>query len=352
MNRRAKAKLQWVAWGTFYATLSPLAFMALMFKIPWSLAVPASLTIGLFGGPAVGGILLFLVPYSRRYSFVVALALQTLALLVVGFIGFYLASNIIGMGTGRQSPFSIAFQRELLQQMGTNPDLIRAYWVTGLFGIVCLCIAQINSKLGHGVLVNWVLGRYHQPKEEERIFMFLDLKDSTPLAESLGNLKFSRLSQWFFRDVGEVLEAHKGQVSHFIGDEAVIYWTLKHGFNDAKCLRFFFELKREIAAKSERYEREFGVVPAFKAGVHCGRVVAAEVGYGKTEIVYQGDVLNTTARIVGKCAELGRDLLVSSAIAGALDSVPHGLRQVPVGEHVLKGKAAPVAILAVEETEA
>lgn len=349
MDRRVKAKLEWMAWGSLYATLSPLLFMALMFGIPWRLALPASLAIGLFGGPAVSGILLFLVPYSRRYTFVVALALQTLALLLVGFVGFYLASSIIGMGNSRQSPFTLEFQRGILEQMATNPALIRAYWVTGLFGLVFLAVAQVSSKLGHGVLFNWVLGRYHQPKEEERVFMFLDLKDSTPLAESLGNLKFSRLSQWFFRDVGEVLEAHKGQVSHFIGDEAVIYWTPKHGFKNANCLKFFFELERTIGAKAGRYEKEFGVVPTFKAGVHCGRVVAAEVGYGKTEIVYQGDVLNTTARIVGKCGELNQDLLASSSIAEALGDMPSGLRLVPSGEHALKGKAAPVAIFAVEE---
>jgi adenylate cyclase len=34
-----------------------------------------------------------------------------------------------------------------------------------------------------------------------------------------------------------------------------------------------------------------------KAGAHVGRVVATEVGTIKSEIVFHGDVVNTTARV-------------------------------------------------------
>ncbi|HTM93239.1 MAG TPA: hypothetical protein VL095_12520, partial [Flavisolibacter sp.] len=45
---------------------------------------------------------------------------------------------------------------------------------------------QINHLLGEGVLWKFISGKYHQPREEERIFMFLDMKSSTTIAEQLG----------------------------------------------------------------------------------------------------------------------------------------------------------------------
>src|SRR6185436_10400522 len=44
-------------------------------------------------------------------------------------------------------------------------------------------IKQVNQKFGPGILIPLVLGKYFKPKEEERIFMFLDLRSSTTHAE-------------------------------------------------------------------------------------------------------------------------------------------------------------------------
>ena len=41
----------------------------------------------------------------------------------------------------------------------------------------------VNDKYGPGVFRDFLLGRYFQPKREERIFMFLDIKSSTTIAE-------------------------------------------------------------------------------------------------------------------------------------------------------------------------
>ena len=52
------------------------------------------------------------------------------------------------------------------------------YW-----GIACmsaLFILQVSDKFGQGVLISFfLLGKYHRPKEDDRIFMFMDLKSST-----------------------------------------------------------------------------------------------------------------------------------------------------------------------------
>ena len=51
-----------------------------------------------------------------------------------------------------------------------------------------------------------------------------------------------------------------------------------------------------------------------KAGVHCGRVTTGEIGDLKTEIVYHGDIVNTTSRIQEMCNKLRANLLVSGEL--------------------------------------
>ena len=56
----------------------------------------------------------------------------------------------------------------------------------------------------------------------------------------------------------------------------------------------------------------------FKAGINMGHVTVAEVGVIKRGIEYMSDVLNTAARIEGKCNEYGCNLLVSVAVKDRL----------------------------------
>lgn len=338
-----------MAWGSIYAFMFPFLFMAIFFKVPVLLALVAAAVIALIGGPGVAGMLLFFVPYSRRFPFWIALPAQVGGLFLIGAAGFILSSLVIGGIYSGRSPFDAELVREIWFGLLTSDRMKIAYGVTLVMGIVMLGWNQVSSKLGgSGVTWGWITGRYHRPRIEEKVFMFLDIKDSTPLAEKLGDLKFSAFVQRFFLDLGISLEASGGRVSHFIGDEAVIYWKPKAALRNEGCVRFFHELKEEIESRAEGYQKDFGVVPGFKAGIHMGQVVATEVGYGKTEIVYHGDVLNTTARIVGKCSDLGADLLLSGAIAEALLAKNPKLSLRPLGSFELKGKAEKIEIYAAD----
>lgn len=207
---------------------------------------------------------------------------------------------------------------------------------------------EIDRKMGPGVIWNWVTGKYYNPREEERIFMFLDLKDSTTLAEQLGNLRFSSLVRDFFKDLTGPVLATRGEVSHYIGDEAVLTWKPEVGVKDAACLQLFFLFQQVLASREGYYSATYGVLPKFKAGAHIGKVVATEVGEVKSEIVFHGDVLNTSARIQGLCNQLGEPLLISRELAGKLETQVD-LEMRSLGEHVLKGKGSAVEIFAVRQ---
>ena len=65
------------------------------------------------------------------------------------------------------------------------------YW--GFVTFLGLFLVQVSDKFGQGILVNFLVGKYHQPKVENRIFLFMDLKDSTSIAEKLGHIGYSLL---------------------------------------------------------------------------------------------------------------------------------------------------------------
>jgi adenylate cyclase len=237
--------------------------------------------------------------------------------------------------------------KDFLQMARKNGGLLLS--VLFLAYIQVLLVSSIRGvvrKLGPGTFWNWIRGYYYTPKEEERIFMFLDIRRSTELAESLGDLKFSRLVRDFFDDLTGPIVETRAEVSHFIGDEAVLTWRPRNGLAEARCLQVFFRMQAMILRRRAYYLEEYGVVPEFKAGAHLGRVVATEVGKIKSEIVFHGDVLNTTARVQGACAEVGSNLLITEALASRLPPVSWlDLRS--IGGVALKGKSQKVQLLSV-----
>jgi adenylate cyclase len=175
--------------------------------------------------------------------------------------------------------------------------------------------------------------------------MFLDLKSSTTLAEKLGGQKYFSLLNTFFRDISEPILEREAEIYQYVGDEVVLTWPVKSGFSGANCIRVFFEILAEVERRREYYETEFGNVPEFKAGVHFGDVITAEVGDLKKEIVYNGDVLNTTARIESMCNKYNQQLIASEELVSHLE-LPVFVAAKPLGPVTLRGKADTIPLIA------
>ncbi|MBA4056148.1 MAG: adenylate/guanylate cyclase domain-containing protein, partial [Marivirga sp.] len=120
---------------------------------------------------------------------------------------------------------------------------------------------QVNDKFGKGVLVNLLLGRYHQPKEETRIFMFVDLLSSTAIAEKLNIEGYHRFLRDFFADITNAIVYNRGEIYQYVGDEIVISWKLKENIADNRCLQCYFDMRLRISQLASRYNSKYGVVP-------------------------------------------------------------------------------------------
>ena len=177
--------------------------------------------------------------------------------------------------------------------------------------------------------------------------MFVDMKSSTNQAEKLKHKLYSHLVQDVFNDM-TVFDNYGGEIYQYVGDGAIISWKLKDGLKRNKFLNAFFAFKKVIERKSRYYSRKYGRVPEFKAGVHAGEVMVLQVGQIRRDISYNGDTINTAARIESKCGEYNKDLLISGELHAMLIE-KDGFSFRNVGKIKLKGKKTAVELLHVKQ---
>lgn len=188
------------------------------------------------------------------------------------------------------------------------------------------------------------MGKYFRPQREERIFMFLDLRSSTTIAEQLGEVVYFNFLRDLFQHATPSILYAKGEIYQYVGDEIVISWKMNNGMENANCVRCFFDIQLELRRRSAYYQDTYGVTPEFKAGLHYGFVMAGEVGVVKRDIAFSGDVLNTAARIQSKCNELGVNILLSKFLLDKLSLPPHTFEPKKIGDLPLRGKQEKVVL--------
>lgn len=134
-----------------------------------------------------------------------------------------------------------------------------------------------------------------------------------------------------------------GEIYQYVGDEIIISWPLEKGLKDQNCIQCFREMRNAINAKTANYLQHFGLVPQFKAALHYGKVTTGEIGELKKEIVFTGDVVNTTSRIQVLCNDYQAELLISNQLLEKL-TITDLFQETNLGELTLKGKHSKVAI--------
>ncbi|WP_210464785.1 adenylate/guanylate cyclase domain-containing protein [Rufibacter roseolus] len=274
----------------------------------------------------------------RRWSFTTILVVKTVLYTVVIYMITIALLIVYGLSEGRE--FS-----ELPGALASLHQAVLVIYTLVIYGLLVFFL-QINHLLGEGVLWKFIRGKYHRPREEERIFMFLDMKSSTTIAEKLGHVRFYKLLNEVFHEISQPVLQTRAEIYQYIGDEVVLTWKVAHGLENSNCLKAFFLFKERLQRNSEYYLRDFGINPEFKAGLHFGKVISAQIGDLKREIVYNGDVLNTTSRIQNECNKYQRDCLVSGLLRSQLDQM-NGFHWEKLDTVILRGKESEVELFSV-----
>ncbi|HEY6953649.1 MAG TPA: adenylate/guanylate cyclase domain-containing protein, partial [Flavisolibacter sp.] len=142
--------------------------------------------------------------------------------------------------------------------------------------------------------------------------------ESTLISHLLGDRAFSYLIKDFFREIDSAVSHHGGTIYQYAGDEMLIHWPSSSTKYYEEALNAFEELSASLVSKETKYKKLYGLSPRFKAALHSGKVVVTWVGQSKKEILYQGEVLNVTARITELAKRTGYSLVVSQAFFDGL----------------------------------
>lgn len=184
-------------------------------------------------------------------------------------------------------------------------------------------IIQADKTFGHSNLLNFVTGKYHSPVIEDRVFLFIDLKDSTSYAEELGIITYSMLIKDCFDDLNVLVKRHRAEIYQYVGDEVVITWPTSKTIERPYCVELFFAFRDLLENRADYYKNKYGFVPEFKAGANGGNVTATEIGDIKRDIAYHGDVINTASRIQGACNEYHQSYMIEANLFQKLSRVGH-----------------------------
>jgi len=220
------------------------------------------------------------------------------------------------------------------------------------FYISCLLNNLLRGafqKIGMYNFFRWIIGILNKPRSEKRIFMFIDMKSSVTIAEQLGHKHFSYLIQDVFSDLA-IVENYHGEIYQYLGDGAIISWELRKGLRNNNCIKAFFAFRKVIHRKRLLYDYRYGVEPEFKAGIHVGDIMVLQVGKYKRDISFNGDTLNTTARIESMCNVCKESLLISGVLFESLkDKDAFTFKEIDGKKVSLKGKRRSVQLYGVKQ---
>lgn len=277
----------------------------------------------------------FNAPSIRRLPFLLYLALRSLS---------YLAVILAGLAAAAWLLHDIPSGQPLIPRDGVIFSIVMGIGFNLGYGV--------NRLLGQGVLLNFIAGRYHRPRLEERVLLFMDMESSTAIAERLGETGFLDFLNRFVADVTAPIVAQRGEIHKYVGDELIVTWPLARGVRDARCIRACFDALAQLDALADAYARDFGRRANFRAGLHCGPVVIGELGVIKMEIAFLGDTMNTAARVQQACRESGHRVLASAALIDRLDALPPGIAKRSIGPLRLRGKESEIELYALTRESA
>jgi adenylate cyclase len=171
------------------------------------------------------------------------------------------------------------------------------------FGFIYSAVVSVAVNLGFGIgniigpraFQNFITGRYHSPVEENRFVLFVDIAGSTGLAERLGGVGIHRFFDRTFRLLTLVVVDYRGEVLNYVGDE----------------------------------------------------VIVDEIGDVKRAIVFNGDVMNTAARLEELSRKVDGGFLASRAAMERFSSAPR-VATCDLGRMPIRGRADGIDVVGID----
>lgn len=332
MNARLERKLRMLAVICVAGVVAGLIFVGEQGRTSSS-TLAAAVAYGLLISLSIGILELFVADgalraWFDRLPFTANLVLRSViyAAVIVSIQVLQLGSLVVGL------PFD-----------PSAPGVWRAIAYSGTFAVGMNLAIGIANLIGPRAFLNFVTGRYHVPVEESRFVLFVDIAGSTGLAERLGGVGFHRFLDQAFRLLTGPVVDYRGEVLGYVGDEVIVTWPEAAGRIDCRPLRCFAAMRAALAKSAGEFERAFGAAPRIRGSLHFGPVIVGEIGNVKRAIVFNGDVMNTAARLEELSRQVDGGFLASRAAMDRFDAQPP-LPMRDLGLLPIRGRADGIAV--------
>lgn len=281
--------------------------------------------------------------FGRRFRSL-AIPLQFLGkVLLVNLLTIALIAVAFAMDSDRFNWFA-HHQPDKVQQIFLMRQLYTLMLRVVIITSIAILVVQVEELMGRRMFVGFLLGRYERPVAEERVVLTLDLVGSTGLAERMGDLRYFRFINTTYSLMTDAVLRNEADIHKYVGDEVIFTWPMKVGIRYENCLDLFFDIEERIAAHAEALKGEFGVVPSFRAALHGGRVISAQIGHTKRSLELSGDVMNSVSRMLGVAKDMKVDLLISGEL---LARIPTAKERFSIGPEMVapvKGRKREVRV--------
>jgi adenylate cyclase len=105
-------------------------------------------------------------------------------------------------------------------------------------------------------------------------------------------------------------------------------------------------MREALAQASGQFEREFGAMPRIRGSLHFGPVIVGEIGDIKRAIVFNGDVMNTAARLEELSRNVDGGFLASRAAMERFSAAPpFAVRN--LGRLAIRGRADGIDVVGI-----
>jgi adenylate cyclase len=159
-------------------------------------------------------------------------------------------------------------------------------------------------------------------KKCDVVILFSDLRDFTPLSESLPPERLIDVLNGYFTEMVGAIRENGGMVDKFIGDAVLAVFGLTNPVSESEtansAVRAAVEMRRRLASYNEKLRSE-GIELKAGIGIHAGEVVAGYLGSAeRMEFTVIGHNVNVAARIESQAKAPKPPLLFSAEVAKRL----------------------------------
>jgi adenylate cyclase len=177
--------------------------------------------------------------------------------------------------------------------------------------------------------------------------LFVDLRDSTGMAERRLPYDVVYVLNRFFAEMTEALADTGGHYAQFNGDGLMALYGLKGSYQAAchAAIEGAFEMQRRVEVLNAELAKEGSKPLSIGVGVHCGEAIVGEMGPPDAPLLTAiGDNINIAARLESLSKDFGCGIVVS---AEAVEAAGLDFSGTAVESADVRGRDAPVSVYTV-----